>query len=306
MRYAESSFRIENVISKFMRSGGQEHVEIYLNQLLEGIKYNPEKKMQRSILCSWLCELQLGKITKLKSESEGIIAEIEKAQKQLITELYDKEIEKFNIFLEEYQNDLESETVFQLLQSHGRLNDCLLFSSLKKDYEMIALHYINKHDYKQAIEVINNIDKEKLRTKIMKKYISIFMKNEAKFTIECLPKYYEDINVDDLVASIISVDTKDRVLAANYISSVMEKYNSKLLHNLHLFFLAESNDPNCLKQLNIFLDQQEALHRANQPLSIDKDFALNVCKHANLIDAQIKLYATLDYYDECEIGRAHV
>ena len=52
------------------------------------------------------------------------------------------------------------------------------------------------------------------------------------------------------------------------------------------------------KELHDFLDQQESFHRSNQPLDIDKDFALNVCKHFGLINDQIKVYGLLEFYEE--------
>jgi hypothetical protein len=67
---------------------------------------------------------------------------------------------------------------------------------------------------------------------------------------------------------------------------------------LYLFFLAESDKPESTEELDLLLDQQEALHRASVPLNIDCDFALNVCKHFGRKKAQARVYAMLDFYED--------
>ncbi len=87
------------------------------------------------LLCTWLVELWLDKLNKLGAASESELPEnagsLKRAQKQEAVELYNRATEEFKNFLAEYQDDLESDAIFQLLQSHGRLSDCLAFASQK-------------------------------------------------------------------------------------------------------------------------------------------------------------------------------
>eukprot|EP01022_Parablepharisma_sp_SALTPOND_P000883 TRINITY_DN105194_c3_g1_i1.p1 TRINITY_DN105194_c3_g1~~TRINITY_DN105194_c3_g1_i1.p1 ORF type:complete len:1042 (-),score=138.06 TRINITY_DN105194_c3_g1_i1:6642-9767(-) len=300
--YAESSCSFEDVVLKFLRAGLNDELEIYLTKKLEEIKHVVGKKTQRVVLCTWLVELRLDKLNKLGAAAEGELPEnagaFKRVQKQEAIELYQRAVEEFKTFLTEYEEDLETEIIYQLLQSHGRLKDCLSFASQKKNYEAVVLHHINNRDYKAAIEVVNDVDDEKTKNALMVRYASVFMKHETKMAIDSLSRYYQRINVEDLIASLISIDSKDRIFANSYIKLIMDRANNKLLFNLYLFFLAESRSPEGIEELHSFLDQQEAFHHNSQPLNIDKDFALNVCKHFGLIEAQVKVYGLLDFYEE--------
>jgi len=300
--YGKSDVSFEDVVLKFMREGVYEELEIYLHIVLKAIGKSPEKKTQRVMLCAWLVELQLSKLNKQRAVSCGKLPEnaneFRKIQKQEATELYNNSIKKFRTFLQEHEDDLEVDIVFQLLQSHGRLDECISFAVQKKNHEALLVHNINKRDYATAIEALNGIKDQKVKNDLMLKYANIFMQHETKFTIDSLSKYYPNINLENLVASIISIDCKDRSLANNYIKSVMERSENKLLYNLHVFFLAENKQPDSLIELYEFLDNQKILHRRNLPLNIDTDFVLNVCKHFDLVKAQIKVYGLLDFYEE--------
>ncbi len=160
------------------------------------------------------------------------------------------------------------------------------------------LHHINNREFKSAIEVLNDVPNEETKHKLMIRYASVLMKHETQFTIESLCRYFPRINAEALIPSLISIDSKDRMAASNYIKMIMDRTNNKLLFNLYVFFLAENSRSESVEELNTFLDQQEALQRNNQPLNIDKDFALNVCKHFGLVDAQVKVYGLLEFHEE--------
>jgi len=132
----------------------------------------------------------------------------------------------------------------------------------------------------------------------MIRYASILMKHIAKDTIESLATGFKEINGEELLPALISLDTKDRVLAIEYIREMMNKSTNRLLHNLYVFFLAQNDDKEYNVELLNYLDQQEILIKKNQPIVLDKDFALNVCKYFNRVDAQIRIYGMLEMYEE--------
>ena len=108
---------------------------MYLLKRLESIKEHPELKTQRVLLCTWYTELTTANLKRLEAAAEGELLEsatlLQKQQKQEAVELYQKLLETFRKFLEEYEVNLDSETIFQLLQSHGRLEDFLYFAFQK-------------------------------------------------------------------------------------------------------------------------------------------------------------------------------
>ncbi len=87
------------------------------------------------ILCTWLTELKLDKLNRVGAAAEGELPEnasaLKKVQKQEAIDLQKKAAEEFKLFLTKHEAYLETETIFQLLQNHGRLADCLSFALQK-------------------------------------------------------------------------------------------------------------------------------------------------------------------------------
>jgi hypothetical protein len=87
------------------------------------------------MLCTWLIELVIDKGIRLAYEAESELPEnasaLLKQQKQNATIAYQAWQTSFNDFLNEYKEDLDTEAIFQLLQNHGRLADCIKFAAQK-------------------------------------------------------------------------------------------------------------------------------------------------------------------------------
>ncbi len=260
-------------------------------------------KTQRVLLCAWLVELKLDKLNKLgvkpDDETGGLSpgnaeqSPSRRSQKFMC----DKLTEDFKRFLDKYEPSLDSDTIFQLLQNNGKLNECLALAEQKNKFETVVLHYINNRDITKALEVLKRVKGDK-RNELMVKYASVFMKHEPDETLRCLMHSFQDVQVENILPALMSVDSKHRQAANDYIRTCMDGSNSKLLHNLYMFFLAESTSQKSSEELIEFLTQQETLQTRNQPLNIDKDFALNVCKYFKRKEAQIHVYSMLEFYEE--------
>ena len=85
---------------------------------------------------------------------------------------------------------MDDKTVLHILQSNGRPEECIEFSSIKGNYDRTIRHYINKFDFKNAIKVITDFegssDKNKKRSQLMIKYIGVLLQNEPDETLKLL------------------------------------------------------------------------------------------------------------------------
>lgn len=92
----------------------------------------------------------------------------------------------FHKFLVENSEDLDQDTILQLLQSHGKINDCIKYADSMKQYQKLIVHYINKGEHKKALKKLNKIDSAEQRYYEMTKYMSIMIKKAAPDTINAL------------------------------------------------------------------------------------------------------------------------
>ncbi len=175
------------------------------------------------------------------------------------------------------------------------------------------IYYIDNKNYKKALEMLSRMPDEEKKNKMMLRYASLFINNEAMATIESLFESFPNIMVEELIPALMGIDdNRNRICANNFVRQSAQNLNTKLIYNLYVFFLAQSRDDAFRDELDQFLEEQEALRSRGEPLKIDRDFVLNVFQFFGQTRALIRAYALLDMYedavkmalDQCEFDLA--
>lgn len=231
------------------------------------------------LLYTWIVELKLNQLNALQAK---LATTSDAQQVRALDEDIASKTQKFHEFLKLHAARLGQsghETVFQVLQSHGKINECIRFAEDVGAHEAVIVHYINKQEYKKALEKVERIPDRGTKNQVMIRYASIFMKNLPEQTIEALEKF-EDIKVEKLVPAFMNIPRTPAVLdkAKNFVITYCigkRKSRDKTVHNLALYFYAEREKPEDLLQ---FLKQQEVVKEGGQAIFFEVDYALNVCK----------------------------
>ncbi len=119
------------------------------------------------------------------------------------------------------------------------------------------MHYINKQEYKKALEKVERIPDRATKNAVMIRYASVFIKNLPEQTIEALEKF-DDIKVEKLVPAFMNIPRaptgpggvvldKAKNFVINYCIG-RRKSRDKTVHNLALYFFAEREKPEDLLQ----------------------------------------------------------
>lgn len=125
--YAKSNKSFEEVALKFLNRNLHYHLCRYLELFLERIKllcktdHTKDYKPQKILLCTWIVELKLNEINKIKIKSEtetGLSGGSE--EQKLILDQLEKDFWKFIDTNFPDRRDIE-----QVLQSHGKINECM-------------------------------------------------------------------------------------------------------------------------------------------------------------------------------------
>ena len=253
---------------------------MYLERVLRAI--DPEREdlhPQRMLLYTWIVELKLNQLNALQAK---LATTSDAAAVRALDEDIANKTQKFHEFLKLHAARLGQsghETVFQVLQSHGKINECIRFAEDVGAHEAVIVHYINKQEYKRALEKVERIPDRQTKNQVMVRYASIFMKNLPEQAIEALEKF-DDVKVEKLVPAFMNIPRTPQVLdkAKNFVINYCigkRKSRDKTVHNLALYFYAERDKPEDLLQ---FLKQQEAVKEGGQAIFFEVDYALNVCK----------------------------
>jgi hypothetical protein len=196
-------------------------------------------------------------------------------------------LDSFVAFLKDHQDDLNEETVFQMLQSHGRIDQCIEYAEMIERYDTVIVHYINKQEFAFALQKVTEIKEAAKRFETMIKYASIFINKCCKETIaELRRKEYSAIDIPSLMPAFMNIrmdkDDKpvgdDMRIVLDYITNhCINKKNvkSKTVHNMAFFFHSKINDP---KRIIEFLEQEEVKKAKGLSIYFEVDYALNICK----------------------------
>lgn len=112
---------------KFLRANLYVYLEIYLQKIYEKLDKNREDlRPQRMLLCTWIVELKLNEINSCQAQLEG--KKIDEQAYKLSQEALSLLQNGFHEFLMRNSADIDKDTIFQVLQSHGRINECIKFA----------------------------------------------------------------------------------------------------------------------------------------------------------------------------------
>ena len=104
------------------------------------------------MLATWLIEIYLAKCNELEDvvASESVSHDVEnlRAERALLED-------ELRQFLETYKANLDSKTVYELIQSHGRTDIYLHYATLVGDLDRVAEHWVLEEEWTKAIDVIN-------------------------------------------------------------------------------------------------------------------------------------------------------
>lgn len=124
--YAKSNKSFEEVALKFLSKNLHYHLCKYLELFLERIKRlckidtSKDYKPQKILLCTWIVELKLNEINKIKIKADSQSTEAHSLEEQkMILDNFEKEFWDFINANFDNKRDID-----QILQTHGKINEC--------------------------------------------------------------------------------------------------------------------------------------------------------------------------------------
>ena len=280
--YPTSDEKFEDVCLKFLEKNELEGLSNYLNSILEFRLKQKENKeeydniiidekrqkeleklktkenIQKCLICTWVIEIYLNQ-TKNNSKEN---------------------LNSFRQLIRDRENYLDKETIYQLLQNYGRIDEFIEFAEIKGDYETIILHYINEKNIKKALDKITTyclyIDDEKDIEKlanIFEKFIFLFMKEYPKETIELLNKKFQKRNsLEKIISAIMNTTNIEEgnqnfKEILNYLRDLVKSdIDNKNIHNLYLYYLSKCKE---------ISEQTELIKYLQYPLSKEPESIYN-------------------------------
>lgn len=292
--YAKTSMSFEEITLKFVSQDEPEALRMYLSNKLDNISEQDETQL--TLLCTWLVEIYMDNINHADSDKRDAI------------------VADFRMFLRDQKGHLDPTTTYNLLSSHGRMDELLFFAELLGDFERVITHHIQVCDYKRALETLQKNAEQTRQSDLYYKFSPALMAHVPYLTVKA---WLEAMGIKDrygnclieprkLIPALMRYDPnntkfsdQDEVAAEEVGSNQAVKFLLECIEDHGVEDQAVSN------YLISVLAQQPSeesllrfLNNVAQPNSYDVSYALRQCMAADKQQAVVYLYGELGLYEE--------
>ncbi|KAL4070829.1 Pep3/Vps18/deep orange family-domain-containing protein [Scleroderma citrinum] len=293
--YAQCSVPFEEVTLKFLDAGERDALRSYLISRLERTKKTD--LTQRMMLATWLVEFYLSKCDELDDlcAAESSMTGVENVQaERAILE------EDLRHFFETYKANLDRNTMYELIQGHGRTDMLLFYATVVGDFERVIQNWILDEEWSKAIDALTR----QSDLELYYRFGTILTRHTPK---EMVDAWLRQPNLDPLrlIPSLLQLqhlprDPLSSNQAVRYLNHVVFQQcnTSSIIHNLLVTFhsLPSSTLPNDDGPLLRFLTIAPCDPLSGKPY-YDLDYALRLCKRSGRTQACVHIYAKMGLYE---------
>ncbi|KIJ45146.1 hypothetical protein M422DRAFT_251339 [Sphaerobolus stellatus SS14] len=296
--YAQSSKSFEEVVLRFIDANERDALRYYLISRLE--RTRKTDLTQRMMLATWLVEFYLSKCNQLDDlvASESVSHDVENLQAERA--LLEDELRQF---FETYKLNLERNTMYDLILSHGRTDMYLHFAIVVGDFERVIEHWVLEQEWLKAIDTLNRQN----NLELYYRFGPVLIRRAAKETVD---SWLRQPSLDPLrlipallqLQHISKENTPSPNQAIRYLShAIFESHStSSVIHNLlitfHVSSLSPSSPPDDDAPLLRFLSTAPEDPITGKPY-YDLDYALRVCKQHGRMQPCVHIYSKMGMYE---------
>uniref|UniRef100_H2ZFS1 Vacuolar protein sorting-associated protein 18 homolog n=1 Tax=Ciona savignyi TaxID=51511 RepID=H2ZFS1_CIOSA len=288
--YAITQNSFEDVVLKFLRAGKEVALRAYLQKKLSNLK--PGETTQMTMLSTWLVELYLNQIGKLK-EQNGLVSELNRCKeslKHLLAQVKLKEC------FQENRN-----TIYDLLISHGDIEDYVFFAVLMQDYERVVNHHIQNEDYSAALDAL----RKQNSVPLYYKFSPVLMQHMPRVTVDSWIQLGKRIDARFIIPSLVNCTQsgseahwKEAIRYLEFCTTELSCVD-QAIHNYLLSLYAKHSPDAVISYLQRQGDDASEI-------CYDVKYALRLClgnekknvKDKSLHEACVHIYTVMQLYEE--------
>ncbi|XP_041365438.1 vacuolar protein sorting-associated protein 18 homolog isoform X2 [Gigantopelta aegis] len=281
--YAMTQNSFEEIALKFIKLPRKDALKMFVQKKLSSLR--SQDKTQMTMLVTWLIELFLNQLGELKEQGRDDTAEYSSIQeefRQFLRLPRVKETTSHNRYV-----------VYDLIASHGDVEDMVFFAVLMKDYERVISHHIQHEHYKGALDVlVKQTDVE-----LYYKFSPLLMQYTPKETVDSWINLGRQLDPKKLIPALVQYDhnryREQGNEAIRYLEFCILKLENKdnAIHNYLLSLYAKLQSENLMTYLNLQGEDYDSV-------SYDLKYALRLCAEFGHKRACVHVYSLMGLYEE--------
>lgn len=279
--YALTQNYFEEIALKFIEAKQEEALKEFLLKKLNNLKQN--ERTQITLLVTWLAELYLNRLGQLESDGNSII--------------FQETREEFRHFLSNSKHKEclfnNRSTIYDLLASHGNVDDMVYFSVVMQDYERVISHYCQHDDYSAALDVLSKHCDQKL----FYKFSPVLMQHIPKKVVDAWIQMGKRLDPKKLIPALMNYSQMGSTQQINETIRYIEfcvyelTVTEEAIHNYLLSLYAKYKPDSLLWYL-----EQAGTHASE--IHYDLKYALRLCAEHGYLQACVLVYRIMELYEE--------
>ncbi|RVE56185.1 hypothetical protein OJAV_G00233460 [Oryzias javanicus] len=279
--YAMTQNYFEEIALKFIEAKQEEALKEFLLKKLSNLKLS--ERTQVTLLVTWLAELYLNRLGQL--ESDGNSSEFQQTR------------EEFRQFLNNSKHKEclfnNRSTIYDLLASHGNVDDMVYFSVVMQDYERVISHHCQHDNYSAALDVLSKHCDEKL----FYKFSPVLMQHIPKNVVNAWIQMGKKLDPKKLIPALMNYSqmgsTQQISETIRYMEFCVYELNvtEEAIHNYLLSLYAKYKSDSLLLYL-----EQAGTHTSE--IHYDLKYALRLCAEHGYHQACVLIYRIMELHEE--------
>ncbi|KAK3096988.1 hypothetical protein FSP39_005437 [Pinctada imbricata] len=290
--YAQTQNSFEEIALKFIKLDRKDALKSFIQRKL--IALRQQDKTQTTMLVTWLIEIYLNQLGEMKEldqgETQPEYTETQEEFRQFLANTRIKECVSNN-----------RGVVYDLIASHGDVEDMVFFAMLMEDYEKVITHFLQHDDYRRALDILTN----QSDVELIYKFSPLLMQYIPKETVTLWIKKKQDLEPKKLIPALVQYDhNKYREQgneAIRYLEFSIESMGNKdqAIHNYLLSLYAKIKTEKLMTYLQMQgMDPEEICY--------DLKYALRLCSEHGHKRACVHIYSLMELYEEAVDLAIHV
>ncbi|KAK4639442.1 tethering complex subunit [Podospora bellae-mahoneyi] len=287
--YGKSSKPFEEVALTFIDNDQPDALRKYLLTKLG--TYKRSFVMQRVMIAAWLVEVFMAKLNSL---DDTIITGAELSETLSPTQTREQ-LEavraEFQDFVTKHKQDLDRQTVYDIISSHGREEELLYYANVVNDYNYVLSYWVQRERWSEALKVL----KRQTDAGVFYRHSSVLMTHAATELVDILMRQ-SNLDPRNLIPALLEYDRNfkgplSQNQAVRYLQYVVNQLGSTdaAVHNT-LVSIYASHSSTDESQLMAYLASQ-----GDEP-NFDQDFALRLCIQNHRVLSCAHIYTSMGQY----------
>lgn len=280
--YAQTQNPFEEVALKFISLEDKGPLQTFIMEKLISLK--PQDKTQLTMLVIWLVELFLTSLGKLKDQGLDELSEYEGIQNKFRDFMNNKRIKECLT--------LNHHVIYDLISSHGDVEDLVFFARLMEDHERVISHHLQHKDYQHALECLM----KQPDVELYYKFSPVLLQCLPSRTVDAWLRMGKQLDPKRLIPALVQFDQKSKeqgLEAIRYLETCVQKLDNRepAIHNFLLSLYAKLKPDDLMTYLQL---QGEHL----DDICYDVKYALRLCSECQHKRACVHVYSLMGLYEE--------